>query len=128
MAVGRALADDLTPGAIVALSGDLGTGKTHLVKGMAEGLGIDPREVRSPTFVILRTYETGRLPLYHFDAYRVGSEDEFVELGYEDYFFGAGVSVVEWPGRVASLIPDDALRLRLSHVSETERRIERVEG
>jgi tRNA threonylcarbamoyladenosine biosynthesis protein TsaE len=125
MRLGKALADELVPGTVVALTGDLGTGKTHLVKGIAAGLGIDPAAVRSPTFVILQTYEAGRLPLYHFDAYRVGSEDEFVELGYEEYFFGDGVSIVEWPGRVASLIPDDALRLRLSHVSPSERRIER---
>jgi tRNA threonylcarbamoyladenosine biosynthesis protein TsaE len=125
MRLGKALADELVPGTVVALTGDLGTGKTHLVKGIAAGLGIDPAAVRSPTFVILQTYEEGRLPLYHFDAYRVGSEDEFVELGYEEYFFGDGISVVEWPGRVASLIPDDALRLRLSHVSPSERRIER---
>jgi tRNA threonylcarbamoyladenosine biosynthesis protein TsaE len=128
MELGRALAEAATPGTVVALYGDLGTGKTHLVKGVADGLGIDPATVRSPTFVIVRTYEEGRLPLYHFDAYRVGGEDEFVELGYEEYFFGEGVSVVEWPGRVESLLPADALRLHLTHVSETERRIERVEG
>jgi len=125
LAYGREMAKGLEPGAVIALSGDLGTGKTHLTKGIADGLGIPPERVRSPTFTILQTYPEGRLPLYHFDAYRVATPDEFYELGFEEYFYGDGVSVVEWPERVAELIPDDAIRLTLSHVSETERRIVR---
>jgi tRNA threonylcarbamoyladenosine biosynthesis protein TsaE len=123
LALGQDLADALEPGAVLALSGDLGSGKTHLVKGIAAGLGLDPSTVRSPTFTILHVHEGGRRPLYHFDLYRLQSPDELYELGYEAYMYGRGVSVVEWPERAADLLPDETLCLRLEHVSPTERRI-----
>jgi len=124
IALGARLAETLSPGDVLALDGDLGTGKTHLVKGVAKGFGLDPREVRSPTFTIVQVHEGGRLPLYHFDAYRVSSPDEFVDLGFEEYVFGEGVTVVEWAQRVASLLPEHTRWLHLAHVSESERRIE----
>lgn len=124
--LGRDLADALHPGAVLALAGDLGSGKTHLVKGIAAGLGLDPATVRSPTFTLLHTYTGGRLPLYHFDAYRLHTPDEFYELGYEEYVYGSGITVIEWPERVAALLPQEAIWLRLQHVSPTERSIART--
>ncbi|MFP4228821.1 MAG: tRNA (adenosine(37)-N6)-threonylcarbamoyltransferase complex ATPase subunit type 1 TsaE, partial [Salinivenus sp.] len=120
--LGAQLAERLPSGAVVALYGDLGTGKTHLVKGLAEGLGLDPATVRSPTFTILHTYDDER-PLHHFDAYRVQTPDEFVELGFEDYVHGPGLTVIEWADRVESLLPSDTLRLTLTHVAPQQRRI-----
>ena len=125
MDVGARLAKTLDAGAVVALDGDLGAGKTHLVKGLARGLGYDPHTIRSPTFTIVQEHVGGRLPLYHFDAYRVASPGEFVDLGFEEYVYGDGITVIEWPSKVESLIPDDALWLRMEHVSESERRIEK---
>src|SRR5258705_4646967 len=88
--LGRALAAALFPGAVVALIGPLGAGKTHLVRAIAEGLGADPAQVTSPTFVLIQEYE-GRLPIYHFDAYRLKNEAEFADLGVHEYFHGSGV-------------------------------------
>lgn len=122
LAVGERLADRLGPGDVVALYGDLGTGKTHLVKGIARGLGIPARDVSSPTFVIVREYDSTP-PLYHFDAYRVQQVAEFYELGYEEYFYGKGICCVEWADRVQPLIPDTALHLHLSHEGGDRRRI-----
>lgn len=122
LALGEQLANQLTAGDVLALYGDLGTGKTHLVKGIARGLGLPAREVNSPTFVIVREYESTP-PLYHFDAYRVQHLDELYELGYEDYFYGDGICCVEWADRIEALIPDDALRIQLSHQGGDRRRI-----
>jgi tRNA threonylcarbamoyladenosine biosynthesis protein TsaE len=123
-ALGRTLADRLAPGSVVALYGDLGTGKTHLVKGIADGLGLDPATVRSPTFTILHTYEEGRRPLHHFDAYRVQSSDEFVELGFEEYVADeTGITCIEWADRVDALLPPEALRVTLTHEGPTRRRL-----
>ena len=122
-ALGAQLAETLDAGAVLALYGDLGTGKTHLVKGIAQGLGLDPATVRSPTFTILQTYEDGRRPLYHFDAYRVQTPDEFVELGFEEYVHGTGITCIEWADRVEALLPPDTLRLRLTHEGPDRRRI-----
>lgn len=125
LALGRRLAERLAPGTVVALYGDLGAGKTHLAKGLCAGLGVAPEAVTSPTFTLVQEYD-GRLPVFHFDAYRLDDPAAFYDLGYEEYFFGDGVSVVEWPERVEALIPADALRLRLTHAGETQRRIEAV--
>ena len=97
-------------GEIVCLNGELGTGKTVFAKGFAEGLGITEAVV-SPTFTILREYTDGRLPLYHFDVYRIEDADEMNELGYEEYFFGDGVTLIEWAGLIAELIPTSAVRI-----------------
>lgn len=121
--LGRRLARILAPGDVVALYGDLGAGKTVLVRGICEGLGLDPDEVTSPTFTILHEYCDARAPIYHFDAYRVERLDEFYGLGYEEYFFGDGISIVEWADRVEPLIPDHAIRIRIDHEGGDCRRI-----
>jgi tRNA threonylcarbamoyladenosine biosynthesis protein TsaE len=126
-AFGRCLGQLLFPGAVVALIGPLGAGKTHLVRAVAEGLGVpDRRLVTSPTFVLIQEYH-GRLPVYHFDAYRLASADAFDDLGAQEYFEGDGVCLVEWADRVEKSLPADHLRIRLEIIAETARRAE-VEG
>ena len=119
---GRSLADKLVPGSVVALTGDLGAGKTTLTKAIAAGLGIEA-VITSPTFTIVKEYYGGRLPLYHFDVYRIGDEDEMFELGYEEYFYGEGVSVVEWADIIEDLIPEDAIRIRIEYGQNEGERI-----
>ncbi len=109
----RALAEQLArqaqPGDIFCLSGDLGVGKTVFAQGFARGLAIpDSEYIASPTFAIVNVYEEGRLPLYHFDVYRIGDADEMEDTGYEQYFFGQGVCLVEWAALIAELIPPTA--------------------
>jgi tRNA threonylcarbamoyladenosine biosynthesis protein TsaE len=127
LALGARLARALRPGDVVALYGDLGAGKTHLVKGLAAGLGLDPDEAASPTFVLVHEYPTDP-PLYHFDAYRIERPAEFTRLGFEEYAAGDGVCVVEWPERIEPLLPPGTLRLRLSTLGGDRRRVEVVEG
>ena len=103
--IGRALAEKAVPGEIYALSGDLGVGKTVFTKGFAAGLGIT-EPVNSPTFTILQVYEGGRLPLYHFDVYRIGDVEEMEEIGYEDYFYGEGLTMIEWANLIEELLPE----------------------
>ena len=119
---GHQLANQLEPGSVVALIGDLGTGKTTLSKYIAEGLGIT-EVVTSPTFTIVQEYHTGRLPLYHFDVYRIGDISEMEELGYEEYFFGDGVSLVEWADIIQELLPEEARIIRIEYGREPEERI-----
>ena len=97
-------------GEIYALTGDLGTGKTVFAKGMAEGLGIK-EQVSSPTFTIVKSYHSGRMPLHHFDVYRIGDIDEMDETGYEDCFYGDGVTVVEWAELIEDILPPDTVRI-----------------
>ena len=99
-------------GEVYALYGDLGAGKTAFAQGFAKGLGID-EAVTSPTFVICCAYEGGRLPLYHFDVYRIEEPEEMEEIGYEDYFFGDGVTLIEWADIISELIPEDAVRIEI---------------
>jgi tRNA threonylcarbamoyladenosine biosynthesis protein TsaE len=121
-AFGRRLAALLFPGAVVALVGTLGAGKTQLARAVAEGLGIaDSRLVSSPTFVLIHEYDA-RLPVYHFDAYRLRNVGEFVDLGVHEYFEGRGVCLVEWADRVATILPADHLRIELGITGETSRR------
>ena len=108
--VGEQLAKDARPGDIYTLDGDLGVGKTIFTKGMARGLGIE-EPVTSPTFTILQEYESGRLPLYHFVVYRIGDPEEMDEIGYEDYFYGQGICLIEWAGLIEELIPKEAVRI-----------------
>ena len=123
MAFGRRLAELLFPGAVLALVGPLGAGKTLLVRAVALGLGIsDSRVVSSPTFVLIQEYEA-RLPIYHFDAYRLRTEAEFFDLGAHEYFEGKGVCLVEWADRVEACLPRDYLRITILPMSETRRRI-----
>lgn len=105
--IGKKLAETVRPGEIYTLNGDLGVGKTVFTKGLAAGLGIK-EPVTSPTFTILQEYESGRLPLYHFDVYRIGDPEEMDEIGYEDYFYGRGICLIEWAELIEELIPEDA--------------------
>ena len=123
MAFGQRLAKLLFPGAVVALVGPLGAGKTHLVRALALGLGIaDSRVVTSPTFVLIQEYDA-RLPIYHFDAYRLRTEAEFFDLGAHEYFEGKGVCFVEWADRVEACLPGEYLRITMLPMGETRRRI-----
>jgi len=110
MALGLSLGQSAFPGEIICLDGDLGCGKTVFTQGFARGLGVSD-DVVSPTFTIIREYEDGRLPLYHFDVYRIGDPDEMEELGYEDYFYGPGVTLIEWSKLIEELIPKNALKI-----------------
>jgi tRNA threonylcarbamoyladenosine biosynthesis protein TsaE len=119
---GHRLAVLLFPGAVVALVGPLGAGKTHLVRAVAEGLGVaDSRVVTSPTFVLIQEYQA-RLPIYHFDAYRLHGDAEFADLGAHEYFEGNGVCLVEWADRVAECLPKEFLRITMEVTGETSRR------
>ncbi len=111
-AFGEALGREARPGQIFALVGDLGVGKTVLTKGLAAGLGI-AEPVNSPTFTILQVYEDGRLPLYHFDVYRIADPEEMDEIGYEDCFFGDGVCLVEWANLIRELMPEQTVWLTI---------------
>jgi tRNA threonylcarbamoyladenosine biosynthesis protein TsaE len=122
-ALGRRLAGLLFPGAVVALVGPLGAGKTHLIRAVAEGLGIsDSRFVSSPTFVLIQEYHA-RLPIYHFDAYRLTGPAEFLDLGPSEYFEGPGVCLVEWADQVEECLPAEYLRVTLQVIGETSRRL-----
>lgn len=110
--IGRDLGLKAKPGTVICLDGDLGTGKTVIAKGIAAGLGIN-EPVSSPTFTVIKEYTEGRLPLYHFDVYRIEDPQEMDEIGYEDYFYGEGVSVIEWSDMIAELIPKDAVKIRI---------------
>ena len=111
-AFGQKLGREAVPGEIICLDGDLGVGKTVFTQGFAAGLGIDDY-VNSPTFNIVKEYEGGRLPRYHFDVYRIGDPSEMEEIGYEDYFYGQGVSIIEWPGQIEELLPKEARWVRI---------------
>ena len=99
-------------GEVYALVGDLGVGKTVFTQGVAAGLGIT-EPVNSPTFTILQVYDEGRLPFYHFDVYRIGDPEEMDEIGYEDYFYGQGICLIEWAGLIEELIPPEAIRISI---------------
>ncbi|MGM9928655.1 MAG: tRNA (adenosine(37)-N6)-threonylcarbamoyltransferase complex ATPase subunit type 1 TsaE [Bacillus sp. (in: firmicutes)] len=109
----------LSKGSVITLEGDLGAGKTTFTKGLAKGLGI-ARNVNSPTFTIIKEYK-GRLPLYHMDVYRV--EDEYEDLGFEEYFEGEGVTVVEWAHLIADQLPTELLAIQIFYQGECERKI-----
>jgi tRNA threonylcarbamoyladenosine biosynthesis protein TsaE len=117
---GKEMALLLRPGSILALVGDLGAGKTTFVQGLAQGLGIED-SVQSPTFVTLNIYE-GSMPLFHFDLYRLKQSSDFLSLGFEEYFSKGGICAIEWPERISSLIPADALCLSLTHTESGGRR------
>ena len=110
--LGRRLGQKAVPGQVFSLVGDLGVGKTVFTKGMADGLGIT-EPVSSPTFTILQVYDEGKLPFYHFDVYRISDPEEMDEIGYEDYFYGDGVCLVEWANLIEELMPEDTIRVRI---------------
>ena len=121
-AYGYKLAEAAVPGQVIALIGDLGAGKTTLTKYIAEGLGVT-EHVQSPTVPIVREYYSGRLPLYHFDVYRIDDPEEMYEIGYEEYFYGDGLCVVEWADKIEELLPEDTKIIRLSYGGAEEERI-----
>lgn len=108
--IGKKLGEKADKGDIICLEGDLGVGKTIFTKGFAAGLNIE-ENIDSPTFTIVQEYTEGRLPLYHFDVYRIGDISEMDEIGYEDYFFGEGVCLIEWASRIEELIPESAIHI-----------------
>src|SRR5271163_2282187 len=123
-ALGRRLGAPLFPGAVVALIGPLGAGKTQLARAIAGGLDIaNPAVVNSPTFVLIQEY-AARLPIYHFDAYRLGSEADFADLGVHEYFEGSGVCLVEWADKVPTTLPRERLEMRIAITGDESRRIE----
>lgn len=110
--IGRQLAERAKTGDIFLLEGDLGVGKTVLAKGFAVGLGVS-EPITSPTFTIVQEYEGGRLPFYHFDAYRIEDAEEMYEIGCEAYFFGEGVCLIEWASRIRDILPKDCCTVRI---------------
>jgi tRNA threonylcarbamoyladenosine biosynthesis protein TsaE len=119
--LGQALADVLPGGTVVALIGTLGAGKTRLVQAFAAAQGVPRDEATSPTFVLVNEYQ-GRLPIYHIDAYRLRDEDEFLELGPEEYFDSAGVTFIEWADRVSDCLPAERVEIRCEATGESSRR------
>lgn len=109
---GRTLGMQAVPGTVYTLIGDLGVGKTVFTQGLARGLDIlEP--ISSPTFTIVQVYEEGRLPLYHFDVYRIGDVEEMEEIGYEDYFYGEGVSLIEWANLIEEILPEQYTEIKI---------------
>lgn len=121
-ALGRSLAQQLRPGDVLLLWGDLGAGKSELTRGIAEGLGVTS-PVTSPSFTILNVYDEGRMPLYHFDWYRLNSVEELYEMGMDEYLGGDGVAVVEWPSQCPEAIPETHLAIRLTPAGEDTREV-----
>lgn len=111
-ALGKALGEKASPGQIYTLDGDLGTGKTVFTQGVAAGLGIT-EAISSPTFTIIQEYDTGRLPLYHFDVYRIGDIEEMEEIGYDDYFFEEGICLIEWADLIREILPEHVIRITI---------------
>ena len=126
-ALGGRLADALQGGEVIAFTGDLGAGKTAFVSGMACALGVDER-VTSPTFTIVNEYEGGRLPLFHFDMYRLGSADELFHIGWEDYLARGGICAVEWSENVDEAIDEDAIRVAIIRGDDENSRVITIEG
>lgn len=110
--LGWELAQSAVPGQVICLTGDLGTGKTVFTQGFAKGLGVQDY-VDSPTFTIVKEYHDGRLPFYHFDVYRIGDVSEMDEIGYEEYFYGDGVCMVEWGLMIEELLPEDCVFIEI---------------
>lgn len=122
VAAGRALAAELAPGSVVALSGDLGAGKTHFVRGLVEGWG-GPESATSPTFTLLHEYATPRGPVFHLDLYRAGSAGEVWAAAHDEMESPGGLVVMEWADRFPSLVPDGAVHVHIGHAGENRRRI-----
>lgn len=111
--LGKKLGKRAERGTVICLDGDLGVGKTIFTQGFAKGLGID-EPVNSPTFTIVQQYDSGRLPLYHFDVYRIGDISEMDEVGYEDCFYGDGVSLIEWSNLIEEILPDKVISVKIT--------------
>lgn len=121
ISLAKKLGSTITKGTTICLTGDLGTGKTHFAKGVAEGLGITS-SITSPTFTIVNEYHTGRLPLYHFDVYRVHDANEILQVGFEEYIYGEGITLIEWADLIESILPDEFLQVKIEkNQTENER-------
>lgn len=121
---GISLASQLMPGDVLALIGDLGTGKTALTRYIGEGLGVKQR-INSPTFTIVKEYTEGRIPLYHFDVYRVGDPDEMFNIGADEYFFGSGICVIEWADLIEDILPENTKFIYIEYGEKDGERIYR---
>lgn len=126
-ALGEALAARLTAGTVVAFTGDLGAGKTAFTRGLARGLGV-PDRVTSPTFTIVNEYEGGRLPLFHFDMYRLGSADDLFDIGWEDFLRRGGVCAVEWSETVQEALDADTIYVDIRRGAEDNQRVLTIRG
>ena len=120
--LGHALASVLTDGLPIALNGQLGSGKTRFVRALCSGLNIDTSVVNSPTFVIMQLYTDGRIPVAHFDTYRLGDLDEFLSIGADEYLLSDNwLCLIEWADRISEVLPDDHLKIQITQVAETSR-------
>lgn len=117
MAIGIKLGSLCNAGDIICLTGDLGTGKTHMTKGIAQGIGIKDH-ITSPTFTIVNEYHSGRLKLYHFDVYRVNDPDEIYAIGFDEYIFSDGVSIIEWSNYIEELIPEEHISINIEKLND----------
>ena len=111
-AIGKKIGEQAQPGQVYTLIGDLGVGKTVFTQGVAAGLGIT-EPVNSPTFTIVQVYEEGRLPFYHFDVYRIGDVEEMYEVGYEEYVYGAGLTMIEWANLIEEILPEKHISITI---------------
>lgn len=125
-ALARQLAQASKPGDIIALIGELGTGKTTLTRYIARALGIGER-ITSPTFTIVKEYHSGRIPLYHFDVYRVSDPDELFEIGCEEYFYGTGLCIIEWADLIEDILPAETKKIRILPGQTEQERIVQCE-
>lgn len=125
--LGARLAGELKPGTVIAFTGDLGAGKTAFTRGLARGLGISER-ITSPTFTIVNEYEGGRLPLFHFDMYRLGSSGELFDIGWEDYLARGGVCAVEWSENVADALEEGTVSVEIRRGASENQRVIAIEG
>ena len=119
--IGRRIAKNLKPADIICLFGQLGTGKTILTKGIGQGLGIKKDKIISSSFILIRTYSQGKFPLYHFDLYRLRKTNDIIALGYEEYLYGNGVTVIEWADRLNYLLPEEFLKIELIFKTKKQR-------
>jgi len=122
MDIGRKIGQKVSRGMTICLTGDLGTGKTHFAKGLAEGLGIKDN-ITSPTFTIVNEYHEGRIPFYHFDVYRVNDIDEILQVGFEEYVYGQGVTLIEWADMIEAILPDEFIHVKIEKTQNENERI-----
>ena len=122
MDLARKIGEESRPGDIICLKGELGAGKTHFVKGFVTAFGIPQEAVSSPTFSIIQEY-SGTVPIYHFDFYRLENVREALEIGSEEYFYGEGVSIIEWPERIDAILPENVKQIHIASINSTTRQI-----
>lgn len=121
MIIGERMGKSVEKGTTVCLTGDLGTGKTHFAKGFAKGMGID-ENITSPTFTIVNEYHEGRLPFYHFDVYRVNDLDEILDIGFDEYIYGQGVTLIEWADMIEAILPEDFIHVKIEKTDHPDER------